>query len=395
MKVLFSAANCLIDASSGAAISIRTIFRLLQQRGVTCRSLTGSIFDRADSHDNVDNLRRAGAEPLDPQAPLVRPWRYAEAGVEHFIVPLARNARELQSRNDEQRLFAEARRMLAEFQPDILITYGGGLFEQSLVDAARAQGVTTVFYLANPGYRNRETFKGIDQVVFDTETTRALYRDRLGLEGVAIGKFVERPIMPADAPHDHVLFVNPSAEKGVTLFYRIAELAREIVPALRFLVVESRATLGTAEQRTGMGFSRMANIDRVGLQSDMGAVFSRTRVLLQPSLWHESGARAAIEAMSLGIPVVATDRGGIPEVLGDAGIMIPPPKPMIDNHWLIPPKLAVIDWVEALRLLTEDPDFYAEHAALARSQFQRHDPAPRISALIALFDTLRGRQASA
>ncbi len=392
MKVLFSAANCLIDPSSGAAISIRTIFRLLQRRGITCRSLTGSVFDRADSTDNVENLRRAGATPLDPAAPLTQPWRYEEGGVEHFIVPLARNVRALQTRNDEERLFAEAGRMLAEFEPDIVISYGAGLFERSLVEMARARGISTVFYLANPTYQNLSSFAGIDQVVFDTEATRSLYRDRLGLEGVAIGKFVAPPALPDNAPHDHVLFVNPSAEKGVTLFYRIAELALEVAPALRFLVVESRASLAIAEQRTGMGFSRMANIERVGLQSDIGAVFARTRVLLQPSLWHESGARTAIEAMSLGIPVVATDRGGIPEVLGEAGIMIPPPKPLIDNHWLIPPKLSAIDWVEALRLLTEDAEFHADHAALARASFQRHDPEPRITALIALFDGIRARR---
>ncbi len=395
MRVMFSAANCLVDPSSGAAISIRTIFRLLQRRGVVCKSLTGSIFDRVQSTDNVENLRRAGATPLDPAAPLTRPWRFEEAGVEHFIVPMARNARMLQTRADEERLFDEAQRMLADFRPDILISYGAGLFERSLVRAAQAQGVGTVFYLANPGYRNLSSFAGIDQVVFDTESTRALYLDRLGLDGVAIGKFIEPPVLPADAPRDRVLFVNPSPEKGVTLFYRIAELAAEIVPDLRFLVVESRATLATAEQRTGMPFSRMANIERVGLQSDMGAVFARTRILLQPSLWHESGARSAVEALSLGIPVVATDRGGIPEVLGEAGILIPPPQPMIQNHWLIPAKLAALDWVEALRLLTEEADFYDEHVELARTAWQRHDPAPRITALIGLFEKVKAARQTA
>jgi glycosyltransferase involved in cell wall biosynthesis len=389
MRVMFSAANCLIDPSSGAAISIRTIFRLLGQRGVVCKSLTGSIFDRAESSDNVQNLRRVGARPTDPGAPLVKPWRFEEAGVEHVIIPLARNARALQTRDDEERLFAAAERMLAEFRPDILISYGAGLFEKSLVERAQSLGIGTVFYLANPGYKNLSSFAGIDQVVFDTEATKALYQDRLGLDGVAIGKFIEPPILPPDAPRDRVLFVNPSAEKGVTLFFRIAELAHEVVPDLRFLVVESRTTLAMAEQRTGMGFSRMPNIERVGLQNDMGAVFARTRILLQPSLWHESGARSAIEAMSLGIPVVATDRGGIPEVMGEAGILIPPPKPMIDNHWLIPPKLMVMDWVEALRLLTEDADFYADHVELARAAWRRHDPTPRIDALIALFERVK------
>jgi glycosyltransferase involved in cell wall biosynthesis len=395
MRVLFSAANCLVDPSSGAAISIRTIFRLMQAQGVTCKSLTGSIFDRANSADNVENLRQAGATPTDPGAPLTRPWRFEEAGVEHFIVPMARNSRMLQSRKDEEYLMREAMKMIAEYRPDVLISYGAGLFERSMVQAAQTHGVSTVFYLANPGYKRRASFIGIDQIVFDTESTRQLYKERLDLDGVAIGKFIEPPVLPPDAPHDRVLFVNPSGEKGVTLFYRIAELAGEVVPELKFLVVESRSTLAQAEQRSGMRFSRMENVERLGIQADMGPVFARTSVLLQPSLWHESGARAAIEAMSLGLPVVASDRGGIPEVLGDAGIVIPPPAPLVENHWLIPPKSSAIPWVEALRQLVTDPEVREEHVALARAAWLRHDPAPRIAALIELFEGLRRARGAA
>lgn len=388
MKVLFSAANCLVDASSGAAISVRTILQMLQERGVDCKSLTGSIFDRADSPDNVNNLRRAGALPSDPSAPLERIWRLEDEGVEHLIVPLARNSRALQTRSDEERLLGAALYMLDQYRPDILISYGAGYFERNLVSAAQGRGIATAFYLANPTYTNRSSFNGIDLIATDTEATRQLYVERLGLNPVAIGKYVRPPALPADAPHDRVLFVNPSAEKGVTLFYRIAELANEIAPDMRFLVVESRASLATAEQRSGMGFSRMANVERIGLQADMSAAYSRTRMLLQPSLWHESGSRTVIEALALGLPVVGSDRGGTPELLGDSGIVISPPAPLVANHWLIPPKSAAISWVEALRSLWEDAAFYAEHVALARKAWQRHDPGPRIDALLARFTDL-------
>jgi glycosyltransferase involved in cell wall biosynthesis len=46
-------------------------------------------------------------------------------------------------------------------------------------------------------------------------------------------------------------------------------------------------------------------------------------VLLLPSL-HEGFGRAALEAMSAGVPVIASDRGAIPEVVGDAGVLIDP-----------------------------------------------------------------------
>ena len=54
----------------------------------------------------------------------------------------------------------------------------------------------------------------------------------------------------------------------------------------------------------------------------MGEVFSRSRVLLAPSFWWESGSRVIAEAMINGIPTVTTDNGGGPEMVGDGGIVL-------------------------------------------------------------------------
>lgn len=41
----------------------------------------------------------------------------------------------------------------------------------------------------------------------------------------------------------------------------------------------------------------------------------------------EGGPLSMLEAMSVGVPVVATDHGGPPELLGDAGLLVPPGDP--------------------------------------------------------------------
>lgn len=389
MRLLFSAANCLLDPSSGAAITIRTLLRLLAGQGVTCRSLTGSVYDSPVSASNSENMRLAGAAPTDAAAPLDSLWRAEDGPVSHFIVPLPRSLRVLQSRQDEERMLAFADAVLQDYRPDVLMLYGGGIFERGLVTRAKERGIAVVFYLANPSYRSKESFRDVDQVFTDTAATRDLYRERLGLDAHAIGKFIERPLLPAGAGEGRaVTFVNPAPEKGVTLFYRIAELARQVVPQLQFLVVESRTTLAEAEKRTGMRFSALGNVRSVGLQRDMGEVFAQTRVLLMPSLWHESGGRAAIEACALGIPTVASDRGGLPEVLGNAGLLIPPPAPLVANHWLIPPPSVAIPWVEALRQLDEDAAWYAERRELALAQWERHDPRSRVADIVGILERL-------
>jgi glycosyltransferase involved in cell wall biosynthesis len=53
------------------------------------------------------------------------------------------------------------------------------------------------------------------------------------------------------------------------------------------------------------------------------ATYEGARLLVLPS-WHEGFGLPVLEAMALGVPVVASNRGALPEVVGDAGILVPP-----------------------------------------------------------------------
>ena len=45
---------------------------------------------------------------------------------------------------------------------------------------------------------------------------------------------------------------------------------------------------------------------------------------MSASIDPEAGPLTALEAMSVGVPFVATDHGGVTEVLGEAGLLVPP-----------------------------------------------------------------------
>jgi glycosyltransferase involved in cell wall biosynthesis len=55
-------------------------------------------------------------------------------------------------------------------------------------------------------------------------------------------------------------------------------------------------------------------------------LYAGARLLVQPS-FDEGFGMPVLEAMTLGIPVVAANRGALPEVLGDAGVLVDPEKP--------------------------------------------------------------------
>jgi glycosyltransferase involved in cell wall biosynthesis len=53
------------------------------------------------------------------------------------------------------------------------------------------------------------------------------------------------------------------------------------------------------------------------------ALYQGAQALVCPSLWEGFGL-PALEAMACGTPVVAADRGALPEVVGDAGLLVDP-----------------------------------------------------------------------
>jgi len=112
-------------------------------------------------------------------------------------------------------------------------------------------------------------------------------------------------------------------KKGLSVFIDAAAAVLQRVPRARFVLVgdgPARADLEARAARAGLG-------DRLrfaGGRRDVARLLSAYDLFVQPSIWEGFGL-TLVEAMAVGLPVVATDVGGIPEIVrhGRDGILVP------------------------------------------------------------------------
>jgi glycosyltransferase involved in cell wall biosynthesis len=61
-------------------------------------------------------------------------------------------------------------------------------------------------------------------------------------------------------------------------------------------------------------------------REELARQYSKAEVAVVPSLYEGFGLPAS-EAMACGVPVIASSAGALPEVVGDAGVLVPPGEP--------------------------------------------------------------------
>jgi len=124
----------------------------------------------------------------------------------------------------------------------------------------------------------------------------------------------------------------------------------------------------------GLNLDVHGNIEYMSNTTDPRKFWSLTKILVMPSLWWENQPLVAIEAMINGIPVIGSDRGGIPETLGDAGFLLHLPDRLTPISDILPTAEEVAPWVETIIRLWDDQTLYAEQSAKARKEAERWHP---------------------
>lgn len=158
-----------------------------------------------------------------------------------------------------------------------------------------------------------------------------------------------------------VLMVNPCAVKGISVFLALADR----FPAIEFAALRGWGT--TTQDREAL--TRRPNVRLLGTVPDIESALREARFLLMPSLWYEGFGLIAMEAMLRGLPVIASDSGGLEEAKRGTGYVVPV-RPVVryerafDDTGMpraVVPEQDTREWAAAMqRLLSDEAEYWAE-----------------------------------
>ncbi len=355
-RILYCNTLSYLDSSSGAAVASRCMMEKLHRLGFAVEAFTGGVSethrDQQPDTSLVRNHDPAIARIVIGGVSLTTYSGFQE-GVPKSECPQAAE------------FLATFDAIFERFRPHVLINFGGDPLSAAIRAFAKSFGALVVFPIHNLDYFSAEPFTGADAVIVPSRYAADHYRQTLGLDPIILPNAVnlDRAMAVARDPK-YLTFVNPSHQKGVYVFARIADelaLSRLDIP---LLVVESRGSERTLAG-CGLDLAGNGNVSLMSHTSDPRQFWGVTKLCLMPSLCRESQGLVAVEAMLNGIPVVASDRGALPETLGRSGVILSLPEWMSPRTRVLPTAREVRRWVDEVIDLWDDPVRYEEQRNLS------------------------------
>ncbi|MDP2122746.1 MAG: glycosyltransferase family 4 protein [Parvibaculum sp.] len=202
----------------------------------------------------------------------------------------------------------------------------------------------------------------LDPLIVVSESTRRdvarefgvdISKTRLVLHGIDHIQFCP---MPEVKRRDDLIVACASADvplKGLIYLIRAYAELLKTRPGLKLRVIGRLREGNTSYELRTLGIMDKVEFVSGVSDDDITRIYNEATIAVSPSVYEGFGFPCG-EAMSCGTPVIATDGGSLPEVVGDAGIIVPHSNP---------PALA-----RAIAAMLDDPDMRARYGQAGRER---------------------------
>lgn len=250
-----------------------------------------------------------------------------------------------------ERLLELAAKRIKRYKPDIVLTQLDA--SEEVIAIADKAGVPAAVMIRDVFF---EWYKGDPPVsrppllISNSEFVAARVRSELGRDSTTI-----YPVILPDqyrvsrSDPKYITMISPNKKKGIDLVLTLASRLTH----RQFLLVEGWPLYESELLELETKIAAMPNVTLRPWSLDMRTVYSETALLLVPSPTEEAFSRVIIEGHTSGIPVVATRIGGIPESMGDGGVLVE----VAD---------APEKWIETIENLLNEPEAYNRLSESAR-----------------------------
>lgn len=291
------------------------------------------------------------------------------------------NGVEIHAVVEPTRLRAYLMEQLRSFEPDWALVSAEDQ-SQNLLDAALKVSPTRVVYLAHtplmfpfgpaslyPGKTRAELVGQAAAIIAISHFVASYIKRWTGFE-----VFVNQPPHFGAGPfpdfgcfdEGYVLLMNACAIKGISIFLALAKKC----PDIRFAALVGYGT--TQADREAL--AAVPNITLLPNPPNLDDILCQTRLLLMPSLWVEGFGMAVVDAMLRGIPVLASNYGGLTEAKLGTDYLLPVrpierfEEQLEDNLLPVPivPEQDIGPWHTALTELLSNRALYERQSKAAR-----------------------------
>lgn len=266
----------------------------------------------------------------------------------------------------------------ARWKPDVVFAQSGRVI--AMAEAFEAQQLPVCVFLRHAHY---DHLGGLPRTkagrvfIANSQDTARRYAADFGLQCYVHSPTIVANLCKTETDRSRVVFVNPIPEKGVDVVLQLANTR----PDIGFDIVESWAVPEWKVAPAKQLAASLPNVRWLKPRLDMRSIYQHARLVIMPSgvgcdSWTEAWGRVASEAQVSGIPVLASNSGGLPEAVGEGGVVVSCDAPFAD-------------WQNAFGRLVDDADFYQQCSEAARKHAAREaiSPVPQMQQILDLLQS--------